>query len=69
MEVTLARYFAKMGIRETGHGWVEMRDQGRSFGMVWFDMFCFLEMGDIEEVSLQVGMIQERGVVDVCEYV
>lgn len=52
-----------MRIRIIGCSGIEIRDQGQSFD------FFFFEMGDTEEVSLQVEMIQEKGLLMCVSYV
>ena len=57
-----------MRIRIIGCSGIEIRDQGQSFGLIFF-FFFFFEMGDTEEVSLQVEMIQEKGLLMCVSYV
>lgn len=54
-----------MRIRIIGCSGIEIRDQGQSFDFFFF----FFEMGDTEEVSLQVEMIQEKGLLMCVSYV
>ena len=63
MDVTLARYFARMRIRILGCSWREIRDQGQSFGLIFF--WDGRYWGSV----FAGGNVPGGRVADVCEYV